>query len=226
MTATDDTWAAAALDEALLDPDGTDQAALGQVLEPFGRSRMLPAAAYTSPAVLAWERRHLFAGTWTCVGREVDMRTGAEGELTRRAVQVGDVSVLLTWEGEGGDAALRAFANTCRHRGHELVPRDGAEREPAASHGDQPRGQQSIVCPYHAWTYDLAGRLRAAPGFRAVEGFDQGEHSLVGLTVERWHGWVFVHALRSLEQGSAVPFEQHLGDLQQIVGPYAPERLV
>src|SRR5262249_4225097 len=42
-----------------------DPAALGAALRPFGLSRTLPAQAYTDPAVLAWERRHLFAGSWT-----------------------------------------------------------------------------------------------------------------------------------------------------------------
>ncbi len=221
MTTTSDTYEAAVLDEALLDPDGTDPGAFGRAMEPFGRSRMLPATAYTSPDVLAWERRNLFAGTWACVGRESDLRAGADGPRTRRAVAVGDVSVLLTWDsGKDGSqpAELRAFANTCRHRGHELVPPDGSAGPVA--------GRRSITCPYHAWSYDLSGRLQAAPGFRAVEGFDRTEHTLVGLPVERWHGWVFVHALRTLEQGPLVPFAQHVGELEDIVAPYRPEDLV
>ena len=52
---------------------------------------MLPAAAYTSAAVLAWERRHLFAGTWTCVGREADLRGGTDEPARQRALVVGDV---------------------------------------------------------------------------------------------------------------------------------------
>ena len=43
--------------------------ALHPALLPFGKGTMLPAQAYTSPEVLAWERRHFFAGTWTCLGR-------------------------------------------------------------------------------------------------------------------------------------------------------------
>jgi len=171
---------------------------------------MLPAAAYTSPDVLAWERRHLFAGTWTCVGREDELR--ADG--SQRAVVAGDVSVLLTW----ADETLRAFANTCRHRGHELLS-EGAGTD-----------RHSVVCPYHAWTYDLAGALRAAPGFRDVDGFESGAHSLVELAVQRWHGWVFVHALHPLEAGSlsprTVPFARHVGALDQIVAPYAPGSLL
>ncbi len=172
-----------------------------------GSATMLPAAAYTSPEVLAWERRHLFAGTWTCVGRERELHPPG---TTQRAVAVGDVSVLLTWDG----ALLRALANTCRHRGHELLDAEGSA------------DRRSVVCPYHAWSYDLAGRLRAAPGFRDVPGFDAAEHSLVELPVERWHGWVFVHAAAPLGAPQVVPFADHIGELDDVVAPYAPERLV
>ena len=54
--------------------------------------------------------------------------------------------------------------------------------------------EQSIVCPYHAWTYGLDGSLRAAPGFRENESFVPAEQGLVELPVEVWQGWVFVNA--------------------------------
>ena len=74
---------------------------VAQALRPFGSSRTLPATAYTSPAVLAWERRHLFAGAWTCVGRR------PEPGVSQWSVTAGDVGVLVTLAGEG----VRAFAD-------------------------------------------------------------------------------------------------------------------
>ena len=56
-----------------------DPAALADVLRPFGDSRTLPAPAYTNPEVFAWERRHFFAGAWTCLGRSDLVRAGGEG---------------------------------------------------------------------------------------------------------------------------------------------------
>ena len=47
-----------------------DAEGLARALRPFGTSTMLPAEAYTSPDVLAWERRNLVAGSWACVGRK------------------------------------------------------------------------------------------------------------------------------------------------------------
>ncbi len=188
-------------------PAPMDPSALERSLRPFGQSTMLPAEAYTSDAVLAWERRHLFAGTWPCLGRLEDLIVG---DLTQRAVTVGDVPVLLTFgDTSDGGKDVRAFANTCRHRGHDLLP-DGGEAN-----------RQSIVCPYHAWAYGLDGSLRGAPGFRENEYFAPAEQGLVELPVEVWQGWVFVNAT-----GTAAPFAEHLGALADLVIPSAPGDLV
>jgi Rieske 2Fe-2S family protein len=176
---------------------------LAPALLPFGESTMLPAEAYTSPDVLAWERRHFFAASWVCLGRVEAVFP--EGR-TQVATTVGDVGVLLS-KGAGG--AVAAFANTCRHRGHELLPDGGTSVK------------RAVVCPYHAWSYDLSGALIAAPGFREVASFDPAAHGLVRLPAEVWHGWVFVNAL-----GTAAPLAAHVGGLEDLVAPYAPERLV
>lgn len=176
---------------------------LAPALRPFGEGTMLPAQAYTSADVLAWERRHFFAGTWTCLGR---LDALAVDGVTQQAVTVGDVPVLLSLDGDGG---VSAFANTCRHRGHELLSTGATST------------RRSVVCPYHAWSYDLSGKLTAAPGFREVASFDPAAHGLVELPVEVWHGWVFVNAL-----GTAAPFAEHVGDMATLVAPYAPEHLV
>jgi Rieske 2Fe-2S family protein len=176
---------------------------LEPALLPFGESTMLPAEAYTSPDVLAWERRHFFAASWVCLGRVEAVFT--EGR-TQMATTVGDVGVLLS---RGAAGQVAAFANTCRHRGHELLPDGGTSVK------------RAVVCPYHAWSYDLSGALIAAPGFREVASFDPAAHGLVGLPAELWHGWVFVNAL-----GTAVPLAGHVGGLEGLVAPYAPERLV
>jgi glycine betaine catabolism A len=182
-------------------PAPVPAADLDRALRPFGESTMLPAAAYTAPEVLAWERRHLFAGTWTCLGRAEDLFHSGS---TQRAALVGDVAVLLTREGD----AVAAFANTCRHRAHELLP-EGTSAD-----------KKTIVCPYHAWAFRLDGDLHAAPGFRGVAGFDPREYGLVKLPAVSWHGWVFVNAT-----GDAAPFEEHVGAMAALVAPYAPERL-
>ena len=103
---------------------------LAAALAPFGQSRMLPRAAYVDPAVFEWEQRNIFSG-WICVGHADDL----DGVGTQRAVGTGANGVLLV---HGDDGIIRAFANTCRHRGHELL---------ACGESAKRRG---IVCPYHS----------------------------------------------------------------------------
>ena len=182
-------------------PAPLDPAALADSLRPFGESRMLPRAAYVDPAVFEWEQRHFFGGGWMCVGRSAQLP--AAGDL--RAEPVGEGSVLLA---RGEDGALRAFANTCRHRGHELLPCGSAAQ------------QRVIICPYHSWTYSLNGNLRAAAGFKNRPGFQADRWGLVELPVEEWHGLVFVDG-----SGAAGSLADSLGTLEEFVAPYEPERL-
>ena len=172
-----------------------DPAAIEAARRPFGESRGLPAAAYTSSEVFDWERRHLFAGVWTCLGHAGEVLEGQ----SQRAVTVGDVGVLLTVAGD----TVRAFANVCRHRGHELLPDGGSS------------GRAAVVCPYHGWAYRLDGSLTTATAMRGVAGFDPGEFGLVELPVAQWQGWLFVNAT-----GDAPPFADHLGELPGLLLPY------
>ena len=169
-------------------------------LAPFGQSRMLPPAAYVDPAVFAWEQRAIFAG-WTCVGHASDLK----GVGAQRAVRFGDNGILLA---RAQDGAIHAFANTCRHRGHELL---------ACGAGVKRRG---IVCPYHAWSYRLDGRLQNAPGLSDAGIFDPAEFGLAQLRLADWHGWLFVDS-----GGAGGEFTDHVAGLEEIVGPYRPEEL-
>lgn len=161
---------------------------------------MLPREAYVDPAVLSWEQANFFTG-WVCVGRADQL----DAPGTQMAVSLGNAGVLLTRD-EGND--IHAFANVCRHRGHELLPCGSSARK------------KGIVCPYHAWSYRLDGSLHVAPGFRDVEAFDAAEFGLIELPSHDWHGWVYVDTSRA-----AADFEDHIGALEDIVAPYAPERL-
>ena len=161
---------------------------------------MLPRASYVDPEVFEWERRAIFSG-WSCVGHASDL--AAPG--TQRAVGSGANGVLLA---RGDDGQVRAFANSCRHRGHELLP-CGAEAK-----------RRAIVCPYHAWSYKLDGSLRNAPGFKDLESFDPDQYGLVELRLVDWHGWLFVDP-----SGQDSEFAEHVAGLEEVVAPYQPENL-
>ena len=107
------------------------------------------------------------------------------------------------------DGAVHAFANSCRHRGHELLQCGETVK------------RRSIICPYHSWSYKLDGELRNAPGFRDVTGFDASQFGLVPLRVVDWHGWLFVD-----RSGTAGDFADHVAGTEDIIAPYVPEELV
>ena len=196
--------------EAGFPPGPLAAADLAGALAPFGQSRMLPPAAYTSAAVFAWEREHFFGGGWTCAGRA--SRLPAPGD--QLAVPAAAGSTLLV---RGDDGVIRAFANTCRHRGHELLPCAPGGDGAAAPTASGPVSARAIVCPYHSWAYSLAGELRGAPGYRDLTA---GQWSLRELPATEWHGLVFVDG----SGGAAGPLP--LSRLDAIVAPYEPERLV
>jgi glycine betaine catabolism A len=184
--------------DAPVDPEALDSS-----LRPFGASRMLPREAYTSQAVFEWERRRFFDEGWTCLG--LSSALASRGD--QRAEAVGSGGVFLI---RADDGVVRAFANACRHRGHELLPCGGGTVN-----------RPVVRCPYHAWTYRLDGSLRKAPGFDVDSGFDPSAHGLVELQSVEWHGLLFVNP-----SGSAGDFSSHVEGLEDIVAPYELERLV
>ena len=100
----------------------------------------------------------------------------------------------------GRDGKLRAFVNVCRHRGSEIVSERGR--------------RETLQCPYHAWTYELDGRLRAAPRSEREAGFDPRELGLVPAAVDTWGPFVFVHA-----DANAPALQKTLADLPQLIDP-------
>ncbi|MEX0698870.1 MAG: aromatic ring-hydroxylating dioxygenase subunit alpha, partial [Acidimicrobiia bacterium] len=179
-----------------------DQDQLRKVIEPFGANLTLPAAAYTSHEVLAWERENLWQSTWVCVGRLEELVAPRQV----RAIELGEESVLLVRDEEG---ILRAFSNVCRHRGHELAPVGDAI------------DVRLIRCPYHSWSYRFDGSLRTAPTFTQNPTFETTEFPLISIRLGVYGGWVFVDL-----SGTSQPLDAQFGNLAEIIAPYEPERLV
>lgn len=171
-------------------------------LAPPGRT--LPPGAYTSEHVFDWETERFFQGSWFCLGRSSELA----GPGDQRAVRIGSEGVLLV---RGADGTLRGFFNTCRHRGHELVACGG----PVVN-------RKSIQCPYHSWTYALDGRFKTAPNFVDGPNWQRADpdNSLRPARVEEWGGWAFVDC-----SGQAPPLGEHLGNVDEVMGPYEPECL-
>ena len=142
---------------------------------------------YTDPQIFAQEQANIFEKMWFCAVRSSDLAN--PGDF--RTVQVGRESVLIARDRHG---ALNAFLNVCRHRGHVVASGSG-ERE-------------TLQCPYHAWTYGLDGRLRAAPRSDREPGLDTDELGLKQIQVDTWGPLIFVNP-----DPEAVPLADALGDV-------------
>jgi Rieske 2Fe-2S family protein len=91
--------------------------------------------------------------------------------------------VLVVRQADGG---LRAFLNVCRHRGARLcLDSDGQ--------ADQPRqAGRYLRCPYHAWSYELSGRLAAAPNLAKMPDVDRDDRGLIAVALREWLGYAWV----------------------------------
>jgi Rieske 2Fe-2S family protein len=141
---------------------------------------------YSSADVFRLETRHIFHRQWFCAGRTEQVPEN--GDCLQ--VEVAGESVLVL---RGRDQALRAFYNVCRHRGSQLVrgnPLPDAGDPAALNSG--PVGA-ALVCPYHAWSYHLDGRLRAAPFVQFDATCPKDRFSLVPVALESWGGFIFLN---------------------------------
>ena len=132
----------------------------------------LPASIYTTDESFAQARDRIFFRTWQYVCHE--SQVPEPGDYHAFALVDQDLFVI-----RGKDGGLKCFYNVCQHRAHPLV--DGSGRA------------KLLVCPYHAWTYELDGRLRGAPGSQRMTGFDRSQVCLTNVRVESFLGFVFVN---------------------------------
>ncbi|NNN29374.1 Rieske 2Fe-2S domain-containing protein [Streptomyces sp. S3(2020)] len=157
----------------------------------------LRSEAYVDPKWLDAERRAVFASTWQWICHVEKLRS--PGSYTAATVAGMPIAVVRDRAG-----TLHAFYNVCKHRAHELLSGSGTTR--------------NIVCPYHAWTYDLSGDLRAARRADAMETFDKSEICLDQVQVEEFGGFVYVNL-----DPAAAPLAEQAPDLAAEIAHWAPD---
>jgi Rieske 2Fe-2S family protein len=163
--------------------------------------RTLPARYYCDAEIFRQETERIHAAMWLHAGRLEELP--APGSYVVR--EVAGASVIVVGTGGGG---LAAFHNVCRHRGTRLC-NEAAGTLPG-----------HIQCPYHAWTYDLAGRLVAAPHMDQVQGFLREDHPLEPVAVDTWDGHVFINLARE-----PAPLRDQLANLPAKFRGWRMERL-
>ncbi|MGO9263484.1 MAG: aromatic ring-hydroxylating oxygenase subunit alpha [Candidatus Binataceae bacterium] len=149
------------------------------------------AARYCDPAFWALEREHVFGKNWLFVAHVDEIP------------EVGDVLLLDQFPMplllvRGVDGGIRAFYNTCRHRGGPLV------REARA------HVKARLVCQYHSWSYDLEGQLRGVPESENFRDLDKTCLGLGAVRCETWAGLIFIN-LRS----EAAPLREFLAPIMR-----------
>jgi len=176
-------------------PVAVSLAALRAVAErPLAAATAPPKEIYTDPAILALEQDRIFNRGWLCAGRSDELP--AHGDYM--AFECGSQPVIILRNAEG---QLVARSNICRHRMMRLVEGRGNARR--------------FTCPYHAWTYDLDGRLVAAAHMEKSACFDKAELALPAIRCEEYLGWIYV----SLDP-YALSVAETLADLTEQLRPY------
>src|SRR5207248_3289329 len=139
---------------------------------PSGSAQTLPWSWYSDPEALPREQERIFRHAWQYAGPAEHVAEPGQFFTCR----VGEIPVIVV---RGRDEQLRAFLNVCRHRGAVLL--EGSGR------------RETLQCHYHAWTYDLDGKLRAAPRSEREPGLELEGIRLLELRVETWGPLVFVN---------------------------------
>jgi len=155
-----------------------------------GRIPLLP-EFYSSKDVLKMEVEKIFRKEWICAGHLSELKK--PGDYLTFDLVGHPILVVRDRSDE-----LRAFSNVCRHRSARLVDGSGNTR--------------LLVCPYHAWTYELDGKLRGAPLMKPEQVKDV---CLNDLRLEVWQGLIFVN----LDQ-QAEPLAPRLESLQEEIGQF------
>ncbi len=160
-------------------------------------SHSLHVDAYTRPRWFEIDQSEIISRSWQWVCHREKLEE--PGSYVADTVAGMPIVVL-----RDHDRELRAFYNVCKHRAHELVGGEGR--------------LQNLVCPYHGWSYDLSGQLKAARHTNHLADFDTSTICLDPVQVNEFRGFVYVN----LDPGAASLAEQS-GDLSNEIQRWAPD---
>lgn len=161
-------------------------------------SRPLPPPYYWDAKLFEQEKRNVFAKCWRYAGHQTELPNPGD----YMTMKVADESIFIM---RGKDGQLRAFHNVCQHRAAELLQGRGTVKN-------------FVTCPYHAWSYDHTGCLRAAINSENVAGFDKSNYSLSPVRLEVWLGFVFVNL-----DPQAEPLSVAGAELEALMRRFCPE---
>ncbi|MCB8959544.1 MAG: aromatic ring-hydroxylating dioxygenase subunit alpha [Ardenticatenales bacterium] len=133
-----------------------------------------PSHFYYDPARYELELNQIWYRHWIYVGRASSLA----GPRSFRTLTIGDENVILLRDASG---QFQAFYNVCRHRGALLCPAESGQLE-----------TRSLVCPYHAWSYGLDGKLQGVPFVGSPAKLPAGDRDLFPVACREWAGNLFI----------------------------------
>jgi|KBSMisStaDraftv2_1062788.scaffolds.fasta_scaffold03074_3 phenylpropionate dioxygenase-like ring-hydroxylating dioxygenase large terminal subunit len=171
------------------------------VRRPLLEAETLPPACYTSEEFFKREVETIFMREWNFIGR-ADYIAKSGDYYT---VDFVGVPLLVM---RGADGHVRAFVNSCRHRGAKVAQGEGNARK-------------AIKCPYHGWVYGLDGELLGCAGMKATKNFDPADFPLLSVKTALWGGFIFINF-----DAEGESLESFLGDITTVFESYHLENMV
>lgn len=154
---------------------------------PLGEATTLPAAAYTSEAFYRWETEHVLRAEWQCVAHASQLP--AVGDFITLDL-LGEPLIVV----RDKDQRVRVLSRTCPHRGMDIMPPGFGHGPAEAREGPPGCGHTRLfLCPYHSWTFELDGKLKACAEMHQATGFQRAEWGLREFRTEVWNGFIFVN---------------------------------
>ncbi len=179
---------------------------------PLEEAVSLPPEAYTGAAFYQWELDHVFRPEWLCVAHVSQIPKA--GDFLN--IDLLDEPLIVV---RGKDGAVRALSRVCPHRGMDIMPPGFGHpgHGPAESRGGACGHTRLFLCPYHAWTFELDGGLKACPEMHLAKGFTRDDQRLMAFRSEVWNGFVFVNF-----SGGAAPLAERLAEMDRDFGAWNP----
>lgn len=150
----------------------------------------VPGGRYTRQDFFELEKQAVWRQSWVCVGLEAEVNNPGDYKCLDKT----DAPIILV---RGMDHVLRAFMNTCQHRGARLTSEDEGN-------------VRHLRCQYHSWSYKLTGELMGVPDERDFINLDKAAKGLHALRCDVWNGLVFVTENKNLP-----PIVESLGQITQ-----------
>jgi phenylpropionate dioxygenase-like ring-hydroxylating dioxygenase large terminal subunit len=184
---------------------------------PLSRATTLPAQAYTSEDFFSWEVNHVLRAGWQCVAHVSQIPS--PGDFLNLDL-LGEPLIVV----RGKDAAIHVLSRVCPHRSMDIMPEGfGYQGHTLAESrdGKPDCGRARLfLCPYHAWTFELDGRLKACPEMHEAEDFCRDNFFLKSFRSEVWQGFIFVNL-----DGEAPPLADGLADMAADIAAFRLEKM-